>query len=90
MLSEIVPDCVRAAREGRIIQVRNPASVRPYQHVLDPLAAYLLIAQRQYEDCTLAGSYNVGPESGDCITTGVLADLGGRRLLGARWRRWPS
>ena len=71
----IVPDCVRAAREGRIIQVRNPASVRPYQHVLDPLAAYLLIAQRQYEDCTLAGSYNVGPESGDCITTGVLADL---------------
>lgn len=82
----IVPDCVRAARAGRPIQVRNPASVRPYQHVLDPLAAYLLIAQRQYEDGALAGSYNVGPESGDCVSTGVLADLFCRAWgEGARW-----
>lgn len=71
----IIPDCVRAVREGKTIQVRNPASVRPYQHVLDPLSAYLLIAQRQYEDSTLAGSYNVGPDRGDCVTTAVLADL---------------
>lgn len=71
----IIPDCVRAAREGNAIQVRNPASVRPYQHVLDPLSAYLLIAQRQYEDSTLAGSYNVGPDHGDCVTTAALADL---------------
>nr|WP_325212010.1 CDP-glucose 4,6-dehydratase [uncultured Oscillibacter sp.] len=82
----IVPDCVRAARAGRPIQVRNPASVRPYQHVLDPLAAYLLIARRQYEDGALAGSYNVGPESGDCVTTGALADLFCRAWgEGARW-----
>lgn len=71
----IIPDCIRAVRAGRPVQVRNPVSVRPYQHVLDPLAAYLLIAQRQYEDAALAGSYNVGPESGDCVATGVLADL---------------
>lgn len=82
----IIPDCVRAVQAGRPIQVRSPASVRPYQHVLEPLSAYLLIAQRQYEDTSLSGSYNVGPESRDCLTTGELADLfckvwGG----GARW-----
>lgn len=71
----IIPDCIRAARRGEAVRLRNPNSVRPYQHVLDPLSAYLLIAQRQYEDAALAGSYNVGPESRDCLTTGELADL---------------
>ena len=71
----IIPDCIRAVRAGAPIRVRNPASVRPYQHVLEPLSAYLLIAQRQYEDGSLAGSYNVGPDSRDCLTTGELADL---------------
>lgn len=71
----ILPDCVRAARAGRPIQLRNPASIRPYQHVLEPLSAYLLIAQKQHEDGRLAGCYNVGPESCDCISTGNLADL---------------
>lgn len=69
----IVPDCVRAVRDGRKILVRNPNSVRPYQHVLDALAAYLMIAAGQYDDPTLAGSYNVAPD--DCITTGELAEL---------------
>lgn len=71
----IIPDCVRAVRAKRPIQVRSPASVRPYQYVLDPLAAYLQIVRRQYEDRSFAGSYNVGPESCDCISTGELADL---------------
>lgn len=71
----IIPDCVRAARKGVPIALRNPDSVRPYQHVLDPLSAYLLIAQKQYEDIGLAGNYNVGPDSCDCLTTGQLADL---------------
>ena len=71
----ILPDCVRAARAGRTIQLRNPASIRPYQHVLEPLSAYLLIAQKQYEDGHLAGCYNVGPESCDCVSTAELADL---------------
>ena len=57
----IVPDCVRAALQGKAVEVRNPSSVRPYQHVLEPLCAYLLIAMRQWEDPALAGWYNVGP-----------------------------
>lgn len=70
----IVPDCVRAAIEGKDIIVRNPHSTRPYQHVLEPLAAYLIIAQKQFEDKKYAGFYNVGPDETDCVTTGKLVD----------------
>ncbi len=71
----IIPDCVRAVEEGRDIIVRNPHSTRPYQHVLEPLAVYLMIAECQYEDKSYAGFYNVGPEDRDCLTTGKLVDL---------------
>lgn len=68
----IIPDCFRAARAGKSVVVRNPNSVRPYQHVLEPLAAYLLIAKSQFEDPGRAGYYNVGPSDEDCATTGRL------------------
>ena len=71
----IIPDCVRAVLAGETIKLRNPYSLRPYQHVLEALSAYLLIAQRQYEDAALADSYNVGPDNCDCVTTGELTDL---------------
>lgn len=71
----IVPDCVRAALEKREITVRSPHSTRPYQHVLEPLFVYLLIAKSQYENRGFAGYYNVGPDDVDCITTGELVDL---------------
>lgn len=71
----IIPDCVKAAGNGETIIVRNPYSTRPYQHVLEPLYAYLMIAQRQYKDKSFAGYYNVGPDDCDCITTGELVDI---------------
>ena len=71
----IIPDCVRAMQEGEIIKVRNPRSIRPYQHVLEPLAVYLIIAAKQFGNGCYAGYYNVGPDDCDCITTGELADL---------------
>ena len=71
----IIPDCVRAAAAGKTIIVRNPYSTRPYQHVMEPLAVYLTIAMKQYEDRTFEGYYNVGPDDKDCVTTGTLADL---------------
>ena len=70
----IVPDCVRAAIKKEDIVVRNPHSTRPYQHVLEPLAAYLMIAMEQFKDKKYADFYNVGPDESDCITTGVLVD----------------
>ena len=71
----IIPDCVRAAEKGVAINVRNPFSTRPYQHVLEPLFAYLMILQKQYEDISFSGYYNVGPDECDCITTGELVQL---------------
>lgn len=71
----IIPDCVRAAVAGEDIIVRNPFSVRPYQHVLESLYAYLLIAAKQHENNKYAGNYNVGPDGKDCLETGRLVDL---------------
>lgn len=71
----IIPDCVRAALQKKQIVIRNPHSTRPYQHVLEPLFAYLALAAKQYEDPSCAGSYNVGPRDADCIATGHLAEL---------------
>ena len=71
----ILPDCVRAVQAGIPIRLRNPNSLRPYKHVLEPLSAYLLIMQRQMENPRLAGWYNVGPDAGDCISTQALAEL---------------
>lgn len=73
--NRILPDCIRATLNGQTIQVRNPKSIRPYQHVLDPLNAYLLIAQRQWEQPSLSTCYNVGPNDVDCLTTGDLVNL---------------
>ena len=71
----IIPDCIRAAQKHEDIIVRNPFSTRPYQHVLEPLFAYLMIAAKQYEDNRFAGYYNVGPDDSDCFETGALVDL---------------
>lgn len=74
-VDRIIPDCIRAASKGEDIIVRNPYSIRPYQHVLEPLYAYLLIAMKQYEDSSYADYYNVGPDDVDCFQTGALVDL---------------
>lgn len=71
----ILPDCIRAVLAGKPVVVRNPYSVRPYQHVLEALSVYLMIGQRQYEERRFAGCYNVGPDERDCITTGELVEL---------------
>ena len=71
----IIPDCVRAMEKGTEIIVRNPRSIRPFQHVLEPVGAYLMLAAMQYERPELAGHYNIGPDDCDCVTTGELADL---------------
>ncbi len=71
----IIPDCVRAAVKREPLFLRNPDSVRPFQHVLEPLFAYLLIAQIQFDNINLAGCYNVGPGDKDCICTRRLSEI---------------
>lgn len=76
----IIPDCMRAVLQGQEIVLRNPQSTRPYQHVLEPVVAYLLIAQKQHEDIRYAGSYNIGPGEESCLTT--------ESLVGEFCRQW--
>lgn len=82
----IIPDCIRAAAKGENIIVRHPYSTRPYQHVLEPLYVYLLIAMKQYQDSSYADYYNVGPDDVDCFQTGALVDLFVRKWgEGIKW-----
>lgn len=71
----IIPDCVRAALAKEEITLRNPYSIRPFQHVLEPLTAYLEIVEQQAKEPGKQGYYNVGPDEEDCITVGELTDL---------------
>lgn len=74
-LDRIIPDCVRAFSRGEPVILRCPSAVRPYQHVLELLAAYLLIVKAHSQNILLAGSYNAGPAVEDCVTTKRLAEL---------------
>lgn len=74
--NRIIPDCVRAMKNKEAIIVRNPNSIRPYQHVLEPLFSYLEIAEKQYmEKDRYEGCYNIGPDECDCVTTGELVSM---------------
>lgn len=82
----IIPDCVRAMKNNTEIIVRNPYSTRPYQHVLEPLFAYLMIAGKQYDNTDFSDWYNIGPDECDCITTSRLVDLFCSCWDGAKWK----
>ncbi len=71
----IIPDCIRAAVNHEDIILRNPYSVRPYQHVLEPLYVYLMITALQYQDQKYSSWYNVGPDNSDCLQTKALVEL---------------
>ena len=74
-LDRIVPDVMRAAIAGRPARVRNPNSIRPWQHVLDPLHGYLTLAEHLWSDPTKAGGWNFGPADQDTINVGQLTNL---------------
>ena len=59
----LIPDCIKAFQKGETVYIRNPLATRPWQHVLEPLAGYLRLGQKLYEDgSTYAQGYNFGPE----------------------------
>lgn len=73
-VDRLVPDAVRALADGRKIPIRNPRSVRPWQHVLDPIRGYLLLASRMAQSpAEFAGPWNFGPRSGASLSVEVLA-----------------
>ena len=77
----LVPDMIRAIQAGNPVRIRNPGSTRPWQHVLEPLSAYLLLARRLLEgDSSAADAWNFGPDEGDMRPVSWILDR-----WAARW-----
>ena len=75
-VDRIIPDCIRAIEAGDPIRLRNPGATRPWQHVLEPLAGYLLLAARLYEEPKRwGGSWNFGPSTNEVRTVQNVAEV---------------
>ena len=83
----LVPDAIRAFAAGETLAIRNPAAIRPWQHVLEPLHGYLLLAERLYADPgSVAAGWNFGPGAGDAVPVAQVADrLAALWGAGAAW-----
>lgn len=71
----LIPDAVRAWQVGQVLEIRRPQAIRPWQHVLEPLTGYLVLAQKLWEQPGLAGAYNFGPETGAAATVREVVEL---------------
>ena len=71
----LIPDAVRAWSSGQPLIIRNPQAIRPWQHVLEPLLGYLTLAQKLWEQPTLAGAYNFGPHTHEASTVETVVNL---------------
>ncbi|MCM1532465.1 MAG: CDP-glucose 4,6-dehydratase [Bacteroides sp.] len=75
-LDRIIPDCVRAMEAGKPIEIRSPQSVRPWQHVLEPLGGYLLLAQKMWQEPTAyAEGWNFGPRKESVVPVWEVARM---------------
>ena len=71
----LLPDAVRAWQKGVKLAVRRPEATRPWQHVLEPLAGYLMLAESLWEQASLAGAYNFGPQADEAATVRSVVDM---------------
>ena len=84
----LVPDCLRALEREEVIMVRNPLSVRPWQHVLEPLSGYLMLAARLYSEPEVySGPWNFGPYDASCIAVESLVESIIREWKSGTWMR---
>lgn len=87
----LVPDTMRALERGEPVVVRNPEAVRPWQHVLEPLAGYLMLGQALHDDPRrYAGAWNFGPLDADTVSVATVVDLVIRAHGSGAWRRAPA
>ncbi|NTU94359.1 MAG: CDP-glucose 4,6-dehydratase [Chlorobiaceae bacterium] len=74
-VDRIIPDCVRHLERGDPIVVRNPHAIRPWQHVLEPLSGYLMLAEKMFDKpMDYAEAWNFGPEDSSFLSVGTLVD----------------
>ena len=86
-IDRLVPDVMRAITEGRPMVIRNPGAIRPWQHVLEPLGGYLILAEHLCDrGAEYAEAWNFGPRDEDCSTVGwIVAQLAEQWGEGLRW-----
>lgn len=79
----LIPDVIKAVyHEDKHVEIRNPESVRPWQHVLEPLSGYLILAKELYEKKVLvSGAWNFGPNNDSFMSVRALAE-GAKEILG--------
>ena len=81
----LIPDAVRAWQSGAVLNIRNPHAIRPWQHVLEPLSAYLRLAECLWADPAKAGAYNFGPHTNDAATVGEVVALARQTYGRGEW-----
>jgi CDP-glucose 4,6-dehydratase len=90
-VDRLVPDAVRAFCAGVPLEIRNPAAIRPWQHVLEPLGGYLMLAERLHDDSAFAEGWNFGPAVADAAPVEqVVESLIGCWGGGASWAQSPG
>jgi CDP-glucose 4,6-dehydratase len=73
--ARLIPDAIRAWQSGQTLEIRSPKAIRPWQHVLEPLAGYLTLAEKLWCQPALAGAYNFGPETNDVATVREVVEI---------------
>jgi len=82
----LIPDFLRALDAGETLKIRSPNAIRPWQHVLEPLSGYLLLAEKLYEGGeTFAEAWNFGPNDEDAKSVGWIVEKLCAQIPGARW-----
>lgn len=77
----LIPDLIRGTARGEVTEIRNPTAIRPWQHVLEPLSGYLMVASRLLEgDTKVATGFNFGPREESCVTVGEIL-----KALQSKW-----
>lgn len=71
----LIPDAIRAWQQKKTLHIRRPDAVRPWQHVLEPLAGYLILAEKLWHEPSLAGAYNLGPHTHEAATVQEVIEL---------------
>ena len=83
----LIPDFLRAIDKGETLSIRSPNALRPWQHVLEPLLGYLMLAERLYEDGSIfTDSWNFGPNDEDAKTVGWIVEKLCSEIKGANWK----
>ncbi len=82
----LIPDAVRAWNDGVVLDVRRPDAVRPWQHVLEPLAGYLRLAESIWQSPDLAGAYNFGPALDEAVSVGEVLAIARAAYGAGEWR----